>query len=320
MVFLQLGSIQSQNYRTPEAYIEDFEKNESFVKESLIEYSSSIIYDYKDSRIQTTLETIYKKLETINTIIINNDHGYRGDVSLRDAFLKMNSRTIALLKDNSLRLNDYDCISSLSFPEIFSTFETRKQEIINYYSLILDYTTCKRNFSKRNNLKTVRYFNKKNLFEYDAHQSLMFFKLNVLDAKLCELLWTNDYKNVSKCVFYLNQVCEESLDETEKYKKVYIDQSLNNANIEFAIFLKEQNETLIPLYKDYTQALSDFKNLKDDLNTNKNVSIENYNDKVRYLNATKNAFIDTFVTIQNQKKEYLEKWYKIKRNFLKNNL
>ncbi len=249
-------------------------------------------------------------------IIIKNDVGYSSDTSLRDAFLKMNSRTIMVLKDNTLSLKDYESQKKLSFPELFSYFETKNQEIVNYYSLIVDYTNAKRNFIKRNKVTTVRYFLKKNIFDYDAHQSLIFFKLNVLDAKLSDLLWTTDDKNVSQCVSYLNQVCQQSQIEIDEYKKVHIDQSLNSANSELITFLLQQNELLIPLYKDYVQTLADSQNGKEALNND----IEKNNETVRQLNVTKNKFIDSFVAIQNQKKALIDHWFKIKHDFLKNNL
>ncbi len=319
-LFSQSSSLQSQNYRTAEAYISDFEKNESYVIQSLTEYSSAIINDDKASRVQATLEDIYSRLGNINTIIIKNGKGYLGDVSLRDAFLKMNRRTIMLLKNNTLKVTGYETEKNLSYPEIFSVFETRKSEIINYYSAIVDYTNAKRRFSKRNNLTQGRYFSKRNIFEYDAHQSLMFFKINVLDAKLCDLLSTTDDKNVIQCVSYLNQVCRESLIETDEYKNVNIDQSLNNANNDLITFLLAQNETLLPLYTDYIQTLSDFNNTKESLQKNENDNIEKYNEKVRQLNVTKNKFIDSFAAIQNQKKELIDNWLKIKQNYLKKNL
>lgn len=320
IVFLQSGEIKSQNYRTPKAYMNDFEKNESYVKESLIEYSTSVIYNYKDSRTNSTLERIYKKLEAINTNLIKNDFGYLGDTSLRDAFLKMNNSTIAQLKNKSLRLNDIENQKTLDFPEIMKCFALRQQEIINYYSLILDYSNCKRIFSKKNKIETDRYFNNKNLFEYDAHQSLIFFKLNVLDAKLCDLLLTTDAVNVSKCLFYINQVCDESKLQTEKYKKYFIDHSLNNANIEYIAFILDQNEKLIPLYQDYIQLSKKLNILKDNLNNNNEIEIVNYNEKVRLLNSSKNTFFENFNNIQIQKKELIDKWQKLKSAFFKKNL
>lgn len=319
LVFLPSMATQAQNYRNAEAYISNFEKNESYVIESLIEYSSSLINNDKDLRVQTNLESIYKKLENINLIIIKNDVGYSSDTSLRDAFLNMNSQTITVLKDNTLSLKDYESKKNLSFPELFSYFEARKQEIVNYYSVIIDYTNAKRNFSQRNNIVTDRYFGNRNIFEYDAHQSLIFFKVNAIDAKLSDLLWTTDDQNVSKCVSYLDQVCKQSMVEIDEYKKAPIDQSLNIANNELIAFLIAQNELLIPLYQDYSQAQADFKNANEVVD-GKNEHSENYNSKVTQLNVSKSKFTDKFTAIQNQKKELIEHWLETKRDFLKNNL
>jgi hypothetical protein len=94
----------SQNYRNAKAYITDFGRNELFVKESLMEYSTSIIDASPDDRVQTTLERIYKKLEDVNENLTKNDRGVYGDTDLRDAFIKLNNKTITLLKNKSFRL------------------------------------------------------------------------------------------------------------------------------------------------------------------------------------------------------------------------
>ena len=131
---------------------------------------------------------------------------------------------------------------------------------------------------------------------------------------------TTDAENVSKCIFYLNQVCEKSKIQTEKYKKIYIDHSLNNANIEYITFLVYQNEKLIPLYKDYIQIVNKLNILKKNLNNKNEIEIENYNEEVRLLNSSKNTFFDSYNSIQIQKKELIDKWQKLKSNFYKKNL
>ena len=83
-------------------------KNELFVKESLMEYSLAIMDASSDVRIETTLEKIYNKLENINLNLLKNDIGIGDnnskDTGLRDAFIKLNVKTITLLKNKSLKL------------------------------------------------------------------------------------------------------------------------------------------------------------------------------------------------------------------------
>ena len=62
----------SQTYRTIDAYMDDFAKNELFVKKSLMDYSVTIVNSQLDSRTKTTAARIIEKLEKINTILINN--------------------------------------------------------------------------------------------------------------------------------------------------------------------------------------------------------------------------------------------------------
>lgn len=317
---MSIGNLHSQEYRNAEAYIKDFEKNETYVKNALIEYSSSIIYDQLDARIEITLNRIYHKLEAINTNLTINDKGFKGDLSLNNAFIKMNNSTISHLKNKSLPI-DYNKQKSLDFPDIFKCFKIRQQEINNYYLLIVEYNNSKRNFCMRNKIAKIRYFSKKKIFEHEAHQSFIFFKLNLLDAKLCDLLLTTDIENVRKCFTFLNQICDESIVETEKYKNVLIDQSLNNENIALIQFLIQQNKSLIPLYNNYIQVLNELNILKENLDDNNNeVFLKNYNEKILLVNSTKNLFFDNLSVIQSQKKVLLDKWYLLKNNFLKDKL
>ena len=70
--------------------------------------------------------------------------------------------------------------------------------------------------------------------------------------------------------------------------------------------------------------LSDFssreKEIKENLNNNNEIEIDNYNEKVRLLNSSKNTFFENFNSIQIQKKELIDKWQKLKSNFFKKTL
>lgn len=91
---LSFLNIAAQNYRNPKAYITDFSKSELFLKETLIEYSKSIIEASPEERIQIAMERIHIKIEDINENLLKNDIGIYGDTSLRNEFIKLNSKTI----------------------------------------------------------------------------------------------------------------------------------------------------------------------------------------------------------------------------------
>jgi len=310
----------AQNYRNPKAYINDFVKNELFVKESLAEYSSSIINISSDIRIQATLDKIYAKLENINKILIKNDKGVFGDTELRDAFIQLNAKTITLLRNKSLILNDYTYQSSLSYADIFKNFISKENEITDYYRSLIAYENNKRHFALKYNINLKNNAVKKNLFEYNAYQNIIYYEMNVLDEKLMALLKEKNIAKVSECMKYIEKVGEEGLRKTDSYKNDFKDTSLNNANVEFINFILQQKESLLPLYNDYIKSEEALQIVKIKIERdNKSVSIEEYNSNVRKFNNAKNVYFDTLYTIQNSKNELIKSWTVTNGNFLKNN-
>ena len=310
----------AQNYRNAKAYINDFGKNELFVKESLMEYSTTIIDASPDTRVQSTLERIYKKLEEINVNLLKNDIGINGDTDLRDAFIKLNTKTITLLKNKSLKLNDYRVQSGLEYSEIYKNFAYKEYEISKYYLEILNYESSKKEFGLKYKIR-IRNYNKKNVFEYNAYENLIFYKLNVLDEKLMQLFKYRNPKDVVECTNFMTNLAEESLIKTDLYKNDFVDTSLNNINVEFVNFMIKQNEALLPLYQQYMTVSEDFQKFKSKfLEENNAIKVEDYNKEVQRYNDTKNKFFNTVTENQIAKAELLKRWYVTNSNFLKNNI
>lgn len=311
---------KSQNYRNPKAYISDFGKSELYVKEALMEYSKSIIDASPDERIQSTMERIYIKLENINENLLKNDNGINGDVGLRDAFIKLNNKTIVLLKNKALKLNDYAVQSNLDYDDIFHNFSFKEKEITNYYSDIINYESFKKEFGLKYNL-LIRNYNLKNVFEYNAYQNLIFYKLNVLDDKLIALLNLKNIEKVDECLIYMDKISKESTYKTTELKDDFEDDSLNNINIELITFFQNQNETLKPLYTEYVKNYFAFQKDKNTISETEDLKkIEEYNEKIKNFNKSKNDFFDALYKNQKEKKDLIDKWYKTNSLFLKNNI
>jgi hypothetical protein len=320
IILFSYDSGYSQNYRTATAYINDFTKNEIFVKKSLLEYSLAIIEDSPDDRKQTTLERIFTKLEKINTILLRNDRGFEGDTDLRDAFIHLNNKTIALLKNNSLDLNDYDVQSALDYVDIFRNFAYKELEIAKYYEEIAKYEYKVAEFGLKYKI-AITTIKKNNVFEYHAYHSLIFYKLNVLDDRLIALLKENDSAAVKKCMDYIVEVGRESLQQTELLRRNFADTSLNDANIEVIKFIMQQKDTVIPFYEQYLKTSSDFQAIKTKFNSNlSDISAEEYNVHVRHYNAIKNNYYK--ISDENRLKKIilLNKWQTTNSDFLRRNI
>jgi hypothetical protein len=323
MFFVFLSGI-AQDYRNAKAYINDFGKNELFVKESLMEYSTGIIDASPDARVETTLERIYSKLEDINFNLLKNDVGIgdkeNKDTALRDAFIKLNSKTLTLLKNKSLKLNDYNLQSGLDYSEIYKNFSYKESEIAKYYKEILNYESTKKEFGLKYKI-LIRNYNKKNVFEYNAYENLIFYKLNVLDDKLIQLFKYRNTADVTECINFMNSLATDSLIKTDVYKNDFTDTSLNDANIEFINFILKQNETLQPLFQQYVLVYEDFQKIKTKfLESNNQIKVEDYNAEVRRYNEIKNTFFDTLYDNQIKKSDLLKRWYSTNSQFLKNNI
>lgn len=317
---LCFGYSNAQNYRNAKAYIMDFGKNELFVKESLMEYSISIIDASPQERIESTLERIYVKLEDINETLLRNDRGVFGDLDLRNSFMRLNSKTITLLKNKSLKLNDYSVQSNLDYSEIFKNFAYKESEIAKYYAEILTYESTKKDFGLKYNI-LIRVFDRTNVFEYDAYQNLIFYKLNILDVKLMDLLKGKDVAKVTECMNFITSVGEESFTKTEQMKDDFKDTSLNDINKELIAFILKQKEDVIAYYEEYVKVDAAFQKVKlEFVEKNDVVSIEQYNVEVRKFNEAKNNFYDNLYKVQLNKKSLLEKWYFTNSDFLKRNV
>ena len=310
--------LHSQNYRNIEAYMDDFSKNELYVKKSLMDYSVSIVESQLYSRTKTTSERILEKLEKINTIIKNNNKGFEGNTSLRDGFIKMNLKTIDCLKNGSLILNDYDYQSNLSLTEIGENFNQKETDLIAYYQELKKYETTKKAFTSYYKMNFKSNYGK-NILEYNAYQNILFYKMNVIDEKLSSVILSKDKKGFSNCMNMIALMHQEIMQKTNQYKSFYKDTSLNNANIEYSIFMASQKEKLNSLFNDYVNEYNSLQTLRNMSKPETTETIAAYNDSVRQYNTKKNLFYAVFDENQSIKDKLYGNWLIINSTFLKNN-
>lgn len=320
VIFFSFEKLLAQNYRIEYAYINDFGKNEVYIKESIIEYSQSIIDNNSLDRTQAKLNTTLKKLININFILEQNDKGIDGDTSLRDAFMKLNSKTIELLNSKILVLTDYQEQSKLSCSEIVNTFSLKEIELKNYYNELANYENVKKEFGTKHRV-IIRSASEKEVLEYNAFQNFTFYKMNVIDEKLIQLISSNNLEESTICMDFLLQTGQEELQKTEAFSTQFNDNSLGAANKQFIELLQIQKDELIPLFTEFIKIQSDFTATKKQFeNNDAGISVEIYNQKVRDYNNIKNAFYDKLYALQDEKSTLITNWHIANSNFLKRNL
>ena len=311
----------SQDYRVAKAYIEDFGKNEMYVKKALIDYSITIVESFLDSRSEVTSQRIVEKLENINSNINHHDKGFKGNIELRDSFLRMNTKTIESMKNGILVLNDYNAQSLLTLDEIVLNLYKREAAIVAYFDEIKAFEKTKKEFGVKFNL-SVRSYNNVNVFEYSAYQNILFYKMNVLDQKLMELINTKDEEGFTLCLAEMEKIKLQVESKTTELKFQFKDETLNNANIDYMLFLSNQNERIASHYNEFVDAYHVLQTLKiQSVGIQEtNETILEYNKAVRLYNYKKNLFYMILEEIQKDKKRLYNEWFKVNAEFLKNNI
>ncbi|UPT69650.1 MAG: hypothetical protein M0D53_10790 [Flavobacterium sp. JAD_PAG50586_2] len=315
------SSLQSQNYRSIEAYMEDFGKNEMFIKKALMDYTVTIVESHLESRSRATASKIIDKINNINSVLKRTDKGFEGNTLLRDSFIKINDLTIQSLNDGSLILNDYDYQSSLSLAEIGENLNRKEAAMMAYYKGLQDYEQAKKTFGANFKL----HFKKpvgKNILEYNATQNILFYKINVMDEKLTKVVAAMDKKGFDDCMNMIALMHQDIMEKTAANRNYFKDNSLNQANVDYANLINNQGTQLSALFNDYTTSYENLQQLKKSTNAEAPDTAESvavYNESVRDYNNKKNLFYAVFNDIQKTKDASYDQWLAVNANFLKNN-
>ncbi|MFT3687319.1 MAG: hypothetical protein QM783_20750 [Phycisphaerales bacterium] len=267
----------SQNYRTIDAYLEDFGKNEMYVKKALMDYTVGIVESHLDSRSKITSARIIEKIQNMNSLLRKTDKGFQGNTLLRDSFIKMNEKTVESLKNGSLILCDYDIQSNLSLPEIGENLNKKESEMLSYYQALKTYENDKKYFGT-----CFRYHFKnavgKNILEYNAQQNILFYKLNVMDEKLTKVIAAMDKKGFMDCMNMISLMHEDIMSKTAAYNNYFRDNSLNEANVEYANMINDQRTQLTNLFNDYVSEYEKLQALKNSKSPETAEFVAQYNE------------------------------------------
>ncbi|MEC4004460.1 hypothetical protein OX283_007315 [Flavobacterium sp. SUN052] len=314
--FIYSQETKTTEYRTLNAYISDFSKNELFVKKSMVDYSNSIVENQLESRTKATANRITEKLIALNKNLKLNDKGYKSNTLLRDSFIKMNEKTIECLNNGTLIMNDYELQSLKSPDEIIQNLKERQLNLTSYFTEIRLFEESKREFGCLFNVN-IRNFTGKNILEYNAFENILFYKINVIDEKINASILKMNKEDFFKSITALENINQEVILKTNNYKNSYNDSSLNNANIAFSNFIFTQKAKLVPLFNSFYDDYILLQKLK---NATSEQEITQYNSVVRSYNLKKNQLYDTLDIIQKNKKILFDNFFVVNRTFLKNNM
>lgn len=318
--FFSVINSLAQEYKTPKAYIIDFSKNEDYVNNAMIEYSKSIIQLSPESRKVITFNKLLDKLVSINQILTTTDKGYKKDNTLKDAFINLNSKVIYYLKNDFLNLKDYEQQGLLSDEEIKVNFIKKDNSIKQFFQELKKYDSLKKKFASKYNI-IIKTSNKKNVFEYNAYQNFIFYKLNVLDGKLIKAIESKYVPDIIKANESLVTESYQAIKETTQLETEYTDQTLNNASEEWIYFLLKQSDEMVKSAIMFFNFYNDFQKIKKETaQSNDAITIEQYNAKVKEFNQIKNNYSALQSQFQIQKEKLRNAWFETNSKFLINNI
>lgn len=310
----------SQNYRSADAYISDFGRNETFINSALMEYSKSIAYIDPDKRVQRALEELLIKLDKLNVILNNHDRGFKKDDRLRESLLKVSKSVIAYLNNEDNIVKDYKEQSLLSLDEITANFEIKDNNNEVLYSDFRAYEETKKSFGEKHSV-VIKNTTGVNIYEYNTNQNMIFYKLNVLDEKLMNALTAMDLDLIVACNKEIVKTCIEAQKKTAIFRDYFFDRSLNNASILMADFYLHQDKELIPAAVDFITFAAYFKNTKCKFEEKDgSVSVAEYNADVKRYNELKTKFYTTLNSINMNKNFLINSWVVTNSDFLKKNI
>ncbi|HAT77400.1 MAG TPA: hypothetical protein DCS17_01210 [Flavobacterium sp.] len=319
--FLTPSRINSQEYRSAKAYIEDFGKNDMYLKKAIMDYSITIVESFLDTRSEVTAKRIVEKLKIINSNIDHHDRGFKGNTVLRDGLLRMNEKTLQAIENKTMVLDDYDSQNELSLKGIIANFNQRESSIMQYFEEINRFERIKKEFGVQYDL-TIKNYDENNVFEYCAKQNILFYKMNVLDHKLIHLIINKDKQGFLECLQAIENLKPHVLSKTAELKKDFSDESINDANIEYVNFLSDQNEKIMSYVLDYFEQYKLVQKIKARSKEiqESNKTIAEYNKVVKLFNYKKNILLMLLEENQKNKKKLYNKWYTTNAKFLRNNI
>ena len=310
----------SQQYRNINAYMDDFSRNETFLKKTLNDFAVSIANNNLEIRSSTTSLRIISKLKRINLILTKNDKGFEGNTHLRDSFIEMSSKTIECMTNGSLTLDDYVELSKLSLNEIKDKLNFKENNLKEYYAKVLKYENAKKEFSDLFNVE-IKYITDNNILEYNAKENFAYYKVNVADEKFINAVNNNNFEEANLSLEYLKTVCSETSQQVSSIAENITDKTLNTANLAMIQKMELNDTTLFSYFTQFNKISISIENIKKDVsNDPESVSAEEYNRFVTNYNAIKTIYSRAYQNIQEDKKILLDKWQITNSSFLKRNV
>ena len=133
------------------------------------------------------------------------------------------------------------------------------------------------------------------VYQYYNNMYMLFFKANILEVKIIELIEKKDHLAVKKETDNLNNLVEDGLVTLKNYPNYKTDASLISATKNAFVFYVEETEKDFPFIYSFLKEMEEFEKFATDLNANTNrtqADVDLYNKRVNIMGEKRAQFIN----------------------------
>ena len=157
------------------------------------------------------------------------------------------------------------------------------------------------------------------VYQYYNNMYMLFFKANILEVKIIELIEKKDHLAVKKETDNLNNLVEDGLVTLKNYPNYKTDASLISATKNAFVFYVEETEKDFPFIYSFLKEMEEFEKFATDLNANTNrtqADVDLYNKRVNEINVKSQEFNKRVNIMGEKRAQFINQWNQASTTFI----
>lgn len=149
------------------------------------------------------------------------------------------------------------------------------------------------------------------VYQYYNNIYMLFFKANILEVKIIELIEKKEYLAVIKETDNLKNLVEDGLVTLKNYPHFKTDVSLINATKNAFVFYVEETEKEFPFIYTFLKEMEDFEKFSSEMNAKTDRTQEDvdlYNKKVNEINVKTQEFNRKINYMGEKRAQFINQW------------
>ncbi|MEY5040676.1 MAG: hypothetical protein RLZZ414_204 [Bacteroidota bacterium] len=148
---------------------------------------------------------------------------------------------------------------------------------------------------------------------------MLFFKANILEVKIIELIEKKDHLAVKKETDNLNNLVEDGLVTLKNFPHFKTDGSLITLTKNAFVFNVEETEKDFPFIYSFLKEMEEFDKFATDLNANTNrtqADVDLYNKRVNEINVKSQEFNKRVNVMSEKRAQFINQWNQASTAFI----